>query len=96
VMKCRKGEPRNGHVFISHIHEEAELAQAVRIYLEATIEPPLDFMMMRKPSMSLYPALQGRILPGEDWLAHVRLALESANRDSAVDETIAHQTVGKF
>ncbi len=66
------------HVFISHIHEEAELAQAVRIYLEATIEPPLDFMMMRKPLDVFVSSAPGRILPGEDWLAHVRLALESA------------------
>jgi hypothetical protein len=65
------------HVFISYIHEETELALAIKTFLVATVEPPLDFMMIRKPLDIFVASERGRIAPGEDWLAHLKQALTS-------------------
>ena len=58
------------HVFIPHIHEEAEIALAIERFLMDMVKlQPRDIFVSSEP---------GGILPGEDWLAQVRLALESA------------------
>jgi hypothetical protein len=59
------------HVFITHINEHDELALAIKMFLEATIEPPqpLNVFVSSEP---------GRILPGEDWLQRLKQELTSA------------------
>jgi len=66
------------HVFITHINEHAELALAIKMFLGATIEPPLDFMMIRKPLDVFVSSEPGRILPGEDWLPRLKQELKLA------------------
>jgi len=59
------------HVFITHINEHDELALAIKMFLEASIEPsqPLNVFVSSEP---------GRILPGEDWLQRLKQELNSA------------------
>jgi hypothetical protein len=66
------------HVFITHIHEEAELALAIKAFLAATVQMPPDFMMVRKPLDILVSSESGSILPGENWLTCLKQELTSA------------------
>jgi TIR domain len=56
-------------VFISHIHEDAELALAVKDFLQAKLGPGREIFVS---------ADQGQLLVGENWLARIRRELMSA------------------
>ena len=82
------------HIFISHIHEDAEIALAIKKFLMEMLRMSFTLMRIRgifprtgsaqsilqfhKPLDIFVSSDPERILPGEDWLAQMKLALESA------------------
>ena len=61
-------------VFITHIHEEAELARAIKRFLTDTVRPPLDGAAMMYRPLDIFVSSEPRsILPGEDWIGRCQL-----------------------
>ena len=66
-------------VFISHIHEEAELAEALKTFFIAAIQLPLHPVTMKRRLPRIFVSSEPEaILPGEDWLVSIKNELNSA------------------
>jgi hypothetical protein len=66
------------HVFISHIHEERELALALKTFLITTVYVQLNLVTMRRELDIFVSSEPGGISPGEDWLTRLKQELTSA------------------